>query len=627
MLRQAGGGSSGGGRPPVNIEVNFVPGSGPNALKQAREDAKALKADLDAIGSHRAWGGGPGGSSPGIPGGGGNRTPTAPGSMPTQVPSAARPSRFLDNRSEDQRARDHADYLEWHAASQARYEANRQRRLLEDTQRQAIQMNRDMAAFKGDWADGIRNSAASAKQAVVELNNALGKTQGIVLGGGHQHPGAPTGMGPTRVGHRGGGGIAPHLIANMIGRGIGVDGTLLYSGARLGLAAGGTSLASAGNAALGIATNPITLAVGGLAAIAASRTTQGQEVIGGWGNSIGSTIESYTRPDGFVDQFTHNFSGGLLGSRGLIPSTGLGSWAIAPWRDSARTARNLTAAEERRRWMRHQFRADDLQASAEFQSQLQMANLPTPVDGTIYGAQQANRRQIDVYTNALGMTATDDPQSAHQFQGQERVNMLGGLIEARQTEVQLAKQAHEETIGYWRTTLQGLNKELDMKTQAVALAEKEVNARTAGYAGQSPGELRALERAYEDATDGDGKFSPHSARLLNRDGGFGDLEELQKFNRANLEKYAPKIAERLQKPLQDSKEAQEATQKAVEDFSEQMSGVQERSAKAVKKIADEGSKALTALLDQWLETFLAMIDEKRAEYDSKGNEPSSVPGV
>lgn len=541
MLRPAGdmGGFGGGGRPPVNIQVNFVPGD-VSAFKAGTADTKAMNAELERSNAllrerNALLGGGGGGAAsvPGsIPGGGTSRGVATPGSNGIPV--------FIPPRG------------------------------------------------GGAVADPGNMRPIDILQANIER-----RRQGL--------PDLPDPTIAAAAANVAAGGAADGIAAGRFG----------------GLAAG----------ALGVASSPWTILGGSLVALAASRTPQGQEAIGGWGNAIGSTVESYTRPNGFLSHLGSNLTMGLGGP--VARMTGLsaaGGWAIEPWRDSARTAENLSAAEERARWMRHQFRADDLQASIDVQGQLRTASIPSVLDGTIAGAQQANQSRIDTYNSALNRTATDDPQSANRFQGKERAEMLGGLIEARKTELGLARQAHEETVGYWRTTLQGLGKELDMRVKATELAEKEVNARTASYAGQSPSQLRALERAYDDATDGDGKLSKRNQKLLNMDGSFGDLPELQRANRENLEKYAPDIAARLQKPLDEAKAAQEATQKAVEDFSEQMAGVQDRSAEAVRKIADETIKAIKDLEEQRNQSMRDMVDELRSQVDAKSNEPSSVPG-
>lgn len=280
----------GGGRPPVNIEINFVPGSGPNALKEAREDAKALKADLDALSKHSMIGGGGpvvGGTS--SPVGRSGAAGTAGAAAPSFI--AGRRSRF--------------------SASEVSFEASETARA---TQR-VTEANRALAS-----------SARDVATAYVAMNTAKGTGATIGLGPD------PSKMRPIDV-----------LHANIQRRRQGLpdlpDPTIAAAAANV--AAGGAAGAyGSGVLGTGIAAS-VAIPAGILAAlggVAAARTPQGTAAIGG----LGGWLEGATREEGFAQQLMKSF-GSLTGAN----VTGQGNWRnpvqwyrdtmLTPWVDEAQT--------------------------------------------------------------------------------------------------------------------------------------------------------------------------------------------------------------------------------------------------------------------------------------------------
>ena len=541
MIAPPGGRGSFGGRPPVNIETNFVPGAGKSAFAIAREENAALQKELKETQGmiDRMGRGGAGGM-----GGGGVRGNTSNERFNNIGGTFSAQSVFLN-------------------AARA--------------QEATAAANRISAAHRE-----IETSARKAVTETVALNSALGQTAQRMA---------------MRVP---GGGMAAGLATSAAG------------------AMGGLAGASVGL--------PLTLA-GGLLGLAAINTPQGEQAVGGFGHYLGSTAEAYTRRGGFLDNFIGNITPGPVGYAAQLGRYGLdSSYGLGPFRDEARTARQLADTESRAAQRRNWAMADDARFQLGFSGELQSSRLMASLDGTLSGAQAGNARERAIYESRLSATANGDPQSGYMLQGEARANALGGLIENRQQEIQLATQAHEATTATWRTVLESQTKIMELRAREVQLVEKQVNARTAGYAEQSPGQLRALERAYRDATDGDGQLSRRNRSILNRDGSFGDLPELQRANREQIEKYAPNIAARLQQPLIEAKAALEASQQSVEDFSEQMAEIMSKSAGQVKAIADAAKKAIEELDKQRLEAMQEMIDEVTAQRNTTRNSQTQSPG-
>ncbi len=276
MLLPTGGFSGGGGRPPVNIEVNFLAGDN-NAFKQAREDAKALKADVLEI--NRLTG-----SGFGVVGGGGvtGSVPMSRGTAGTAAVAA--PSFIAGGRS-----RFSASEVSMEAAETARA-----------TQR---------------IADANRTLAQSAREvatAYVAMNTASGMGSTIRLG-----PDASQ-MRPIDL-----------LQANIERRRRGLpdlaDPTIAAAAANVAARGGAGAYGAGALAGVGGA-SAVALPAGLLAALVggiAAGTPQGIEAIGGFGGFL----ERNTRAEGFAQQFF-----GRAGQ--VLPGAGIGGSIIRGFRNT-----------------------------------------------------------------------------------------------------------------------------------------------------------------------------------------------------------------------------------------------------------------------------------------------------
>lgn len=532
MKMTASGG--GGDRPPVNIELNFVSGTGKSAFAEAREEIAAIKkeiAEINAMGIGGGRGvGGNGGAIGGTSVGGGTRAGGRGVALPN-VPHLNPAARTL---AEDiSRANKQAD------------------KLLAD-------MDAADAARAGRWRQGAVNA-------------------GQIVGRG-----VAAGSGSPALGGAIAGGIGS-VAGTPWGAGVAAFGALTLGSAALQTPQGGNMTSA----------------------------------FGGW-------LDNQTRhrqgaaSDGFLREFGDSLGGmafGNVGRSGRAIKWGA-NWALGGipgylnegWQEQGRTGRAADAADYRRRFNLNQMSGDEARAEAQANFDSSSAMHGVGVSRTLLSARQ---EQLGQSMGRLNAQATDDPQSGFLLGGQSRVAEIDRAMGANSQVRQAAQEEHDATMGHWRSALEIQTQIMEKRLQEKAIVEQQVNSRVGDLASGSKGDLKRLERAYQDATDGDGKLSRKNAIELHR-GGLGNLSGVQDVLNADVQKNAPGLYAHLQQLVVQKQKEADAAQTSVEDFAEKMAGIRDSTATTLKTITDMAAANEKKLNEMLLEAMRQVIDERMA---------------
>lgn len=575
MLRQTGGFGGGGGRPPVNIEVNFLAGDN-NAFKQAREDVKALKADLDSIARHSFFNGGGGGG--GFAPGGGGGVPTAPGTVPTIVPTAPRPGtpggsgggpgaigprstgRYIDSRSDDQIKRDHAAYLAWLAASQTRFSDDARRRAADDAEFMARQASKIHEAYKG--------AAIGAASALDPFS-----------GGGS-------------------GRSIDYLQANINRRRQGLpdlpDPTIAAAAANVGAGAAGAY--GSGFLGTGIAAG-VAIPAGALAAlagVAAVNTPQGTERIG----SFGGWLEGVTREEGFAQQFAKSFgrlTGANLGGDGgwRNPVQWYRDTALGPWVEQAQTGERVN-------------RMLASQSAGNMGYQLgQLSELSSAGFGmdALSASRAQNELRISQLSDQFSNRASLSPDQ--QFQAGE------ALKGALQEQLQLKQQelSIQQSI-------------LDTRIRERDAVEQMVSSQFGSLAGRSRGELRRLDRDFQSIEGGSNDY-----RAANRLAAAGiNTPEVSQIRENYVREAAPGIASYLQGMRDTVRASVDRQTELVATLTTQIGIASDGQIKSMTGLAEAILKRFEEI-DAAQKTIIDQIVTQKKNDGVKNSQQSRVPGA
>lgn len=411
-------------------------------------------------------------------------------------------------------------------------------------------------------------------------------------------------------------------LSGLLGMGVGIGGT-----------AGGTALGgtiglagAAGGAAIG----------GGLGAFAAFDFARQA-----WNNGIGGGAAPGSYSDTVASAgvnalrgrpATRGFVRGALGVATFgvseaIPSL-RGYWGAAAELDRTdeRLRRQQLGAEDIRRWAM----ADEARFATGMDAGMARTGSLLFGSGPMLERQLSqNRAQQSILGGSLSALAIPgDPQSGFMLQGEGRAQALQQLAAIKQQEVALQEQMHARDMAHWRAVAQNQDEVLQKRLQEKAIVEDQVRSRASSLAEMSPGQLQRLERAFQDATDGDGRLSNANRSLLNRNRGLipGDLPELDRANLDRARRGAPGITSRLDQAVRDADARINEIQTAAEDFAEKMAAVQEKSAESLKRISDEAEKTFTKIIDQIEQAMLDKIDEMTATGDVKSGQGPRAPG-
>lgn len=357
-----------------------------------------------------------------------------------------------------------------------------------------------------------------------------------------------------------------------------------------------------------------------------------------WNNGIGGGAAPGSYSDTVASAGVNALRGrpglrGFVRGASALASFGLSEYTGSPWgamddldRTDARLKRQQFGAEDIRRWA--------MGDEARFMSGMaaNMAGTGSLLLGSgpmLERQLSQNQAQRSILGGSLSALAQPgDPQSGYMMQGQDRAQALEELRALKQQEVAIQEQMHARDMAHWRSIAQIEDAVLQKRMQEKAIVEDQVRSRASALSEMSPGQLRRLEQAYKDATDGDGKLSNLNRSLLNRNRGLipGDLPELDRANLDRARGGAPMLTGRIEQELSKANAAVESQLRAVEDFSEKMAAVQEKSTENLRKITEEAVKVITRFTDEIKQAIMDMIDEAVANGSISNGQGVRAPG-
>lgn len=545
MLRPAGG-FGGGDRPPVNIEINFVTGSGDNAFVKARADLKALRADLDDFNRHA--------TAMGLGGVGGG---TATGGGVAGTARAAAPG-FVVGRGSRFSASDAS-----REASETVWATNR-----------VVEANRALA-----------QSARDVATAYIAMNTASQVAGSIQFGGGGGTGGVASSAGMSSI---------ERMLVNAQRRrqGLGPLTDPTIAAAAAAAAAGGGGMSGGGAVASFIASPAAVPAaiVAAVAGVAASRTPQGVDAIGGYG----SWLEGVTREEGFAQQFLKSL-GGLTGA----DITGRGNWRnpvqwyrdtmLGPYVEQAQTGERV-----------NRMLADQQARNATYQLG-QLSALSSTGFGLdpLAAAQAQNRLRVSQLQDQFGRAS---------FSFDQRYEAGEALKQAALEQLNLKRQE----LAVQQGILETAKRQKDV-----------VDAQVAGLAGMSNADLRRAERAYQSSLDG--TVTSREAEILRR-AGMGDLQAVRDFNLSRSRDLAPSLTSYV---TRDMSKIQAEMQKSNAEI--------EKLTAEIGQAASDTQKSATGMVAEVLELFKTIDSElttlrqemeiERRNAGVKNGQGAKAPGI
>lgn len=402
-------------------------------------------------------------------------------------------------------------------------------------------------------------------------------------------------------------------LSGLLGVGVGVGGTA--GGTALGGAVG--LAGAAGGAAIG----------GGLGTFAAfdfARQVRRNGLFGGADpGSFTDTVAGWE-----VNLARNRFVRGAANMLAPLPSRfGYEFMGINELdRTEERLRRQQLGAADIRRWAM----GDEARFMAGMGSDLARTGSLLFGSGPLLERQLAqNRAQQGVLGGRLSATAVPgDPQSGYMLQGNDRAQALEQMRGIKQQEVALQEQMHARDMAHWRAVAQSQDEVLQKRLQEKQIVEEQVRGRAAALSEMSPGRLRALERAFQDATNNDGQLSPLNARLLNQNRGLipGELPDLDRFNLDRARRSAPGITSRLDQAIRDADARIQSVQTASENFAEKMTEVGKKLEESINSIRESATKVIDQLNQQILDAKNDAIDEAIARGETANGQTVRAPG-
>lgn len=490
MLRGVSGGGFGGGeRPPVNIQVNFPPGTGPNAIRQALEDMQKIQRIQNEINANGFQMGAVSGGSGG--GAGVTHRPAtaqpagvtpassaawsahvieenrrvadsfrwldaaaksahdsmlraqmirpAPGSAPGWAPGGG----GTDNSPGGSRSR--RDGLTTEEAELARYHLARMRREREyAAEKDRQRKEEERAREKGERAH--QKEEAQRRQEEWQFRMGLRVTAGSVIGG---------------------------------------IGGMVSGSAPVGFAAGALS-------ATGI---PGMIVGAGLSAVAAN-TTQGANRI----HQFGGWLEEQTRERGFLRELNQN----LLGAPGVLVAGAsmLGRLNVGLPLNPFRSVRELGGL------------VDDVRDERRTGERLGVMQRQAQGESLIYNLRQHSEMQGFGFGISDPIQAAKARNEGRTRQLEERLDMgiLSVPAHERLAALDELNELSREMVGIKQMELDKERGILDLRVQQRDAVVAEASARRSGLAMMNPGDLRRLDRDLANVSSGRGDI--YSARRL-----------------------------------------------------------------------------------------------------------------